>query len=44
MKIKCFTDVDLDTDDNLVNMTIEHASSEADKTEVAYQQIKTKSA
>ena len=31
--------VDLDTDGNLVNMTIEHASSQANITEVAYQQI-----
>jgi uncharacterized protein YuzE len=36
--------VDLDADENLVNMTIEHASSQANITEVAYEQIKTKSA
>ncbi len=31
--------VDLDADDNLVNMTIEHASRQANISEVAYQQI-----
>lgn len=36
--------VDLDADGNLVNMTIEHASSQANFAEVAYQQIETKSA
>ena len=36
--------VDLDANENLVNMTIEHASSQANIAEVAYQQIKTKSA
>jgi uncharacterized protein YuzE len=36
--------VDLDTDDNLVNMTIEHASTQANISEVAYQQIENKSA
>jgi uncharacterized protein YuzE len=30
---------DLDADDNLVNMTIEHASKQANIAEVAYQQI-----
>jgi len=36
--------VDLDIEGNLVNMTIEHASSQANIAEVAYQQIKSKSA
>jgi len=36
--------VDLDADGNLVNMTIEHASSQANISEVAYQQMKSKSA
>jgi len=36
--------VDLDVDDNLVNMTIENASSQANIAEVAYQQIENKSA
>ncbi len=36
--------VDLDADGNLVNMTIEHASSQANIAEVAYQQMKGKSA
>jgi uncharacterized protein YuzE len=36
--------VDLDADDNLVNMTIEHASSQANIGEVAYEQIEGKSA
>ena len=36
--------VDLDADGNLVNMTIEHASSQANISEVAYQQMKGKSA
>jgi uncharacterized protein YuzE len=31
--------VDLDADGNLVNMTIEHASEQANIAEVAYQQI-----
>jgi len=31
--------VDLDADGNLVSMTIEHASSQANINEVAYQQI-----
>jgi uncharacterized protein YuzE len=35
--------VDLDTDDNLVNMTIEHASKQANIAEVAYQQIERQS-
>ena len=33
--------VDLDADDNLVNMTIEHASTQANIAEVAYQQIES---
>jgi len=36
--------VDLDADDNLVNMTIEHASRQANIAEVAYQQMESKSA
>jgi len=36
--------VDLDADGNLVNRTIEHASSQANIAEVAYQQMKSKSA
>jgi len=36
--------VDLDADGNLVNMTIEHASSQANIAEVAYEQMKSKSA
>ena len=36
--------IDLDADGNLVNMTIEHASSQANIAEVAYQQIESKSA
>ena len=36
--------IDLDADGNLVNMTIEHASRQANIAEVAFQQIKTKSA
>ena len=36
--------VDLDIEGNLVNMTIEHASSQTNMAEVAYQQIKSKSA
>ena len=36
--------IDLDADGNLVNMTIEHASSQANIAEVAFQQIKSKSA
>lgn len=35
--------VDLDADGNLVNMTIEHASSKANIAEVAFQQMKNKS-
>ena len=31
--------VDFDADDNLVNMTIEHASSQANMAEIACQQI-----
>ena len=34
--------VDLDADGNLVNMTIEHASSQANIAEVAYQQVKNR--
>jgi len=33
-----------DADGNLVNMTIEHASKQADIAEIAYQQIESKSA
>jgi uncharacterized protein YuzE len=36
--------VDLDADGNLVNMTIEHASSQANIAEIAYQQIESKGA
>jgi len=36
--------VDLDADGNLVNMTIEHASRQANIAEVAYQQIENKGA
>ena len=36
--------IDLDANGNLVNMTIEHASSQADIAEIAYQQIESKSA
>lgn len=36
--------VDLDADGNLVNMTIEHASKQANIAEIAYQQIENKSA
>ena len=36
--------IDLDTDGNLVNMTIEHASNQANIAEIAYQQIESKSA
>jgi len=36
--------IDLDADGNLVNMTIEHASKQANIAEIAYQQIETKSA
>ena len=35
--------LDLDADGNLVNMTIEHASRQANITEIAYQQMKSKS-
>ena len=34
--------VDLDADGNLVNMTIEHASSQANISEISYQQIESK--
>ena len=36
--------IELDADGNLVNMTIEHASKQANIAEIAYQQIETKSA
>lgn len=36
--------VDLDADGNLVSMTIEHASTQANISEIAYQQIENKSA
>ena len=36
--------IDLDADGNLVNMTIEHASRQANIAEIAYQQIENKSA
>ncbi len=36
--------IDLDADGNLVNMTIEHASKQTNIAEMAYQQIKSKSA
>ena len=36
--------VDLDADGSLVNMTIEHASSQANIAEVAYQQMESKTA
>ena len=36
--------IDLDEKGNLVNMTIEHASSQANIAEVAYQQIVSKTA
>ena len=36
--------IDLDADGDLVNMTIEHASRQANIAEVAYQQMKSKSA
>jgi uncharacterized protein YuzE len=36
--------VDLDADDNLVSMTIEHASTQANIAEVAYQQIEKRTA
>ncbi len=35
--------IDFDADGNLVNMTIEHASSQANIAEIAYQQIESKS-
>lgn len=35
--------IDLDENGKLVNMTIEHASSQANIAEVAYQQIESKS-
>jgi uncharacterized protein YuzE len=41
--MKTYT-LDLDENGNLVNTTIEHASSQANIAEVAYQQMKTKSA
>lgn len=34
--------VDLDMDGNLVNMTIEHASQQANIAEIAYQQMESK--
>ncbi|MBW8038708.1 MAG: DUF2283 domain-containing protein [Planctomycetes bacterium] len=34
--------IDLDADGNLVSMTIEHASSQANIAEIAYQQIENK--
>ncbi len=34
--------LDLDPDGNLVNMTIEHASDQANIAEVAYQQMESK--
>jgi uncharacterized protein YuzE len=36
--------IDLDADNNLVSMTIEHAGRQANIAEIAYQQIETKSA
>ncbi len=36
--------VDLDADGNLVNMTIEHASTQANIAEIAYHQIESKNA
>ncbi len=36
--------IDLDADGNLVSMTIEHASRQANIAEVAFQQIESKSA
>lgn len=36
--------LDLDANGNLVSMTIEHASTQANIAEVAYQQIENKSA
>jgi len=36
--------IDLDADNNLVSMTIEHAGTQADIAEIAYQQIENKSA
>lgn len=36
--------IDLDANGNLVNMTIEHASTQANISEIAYQQIENKSA
>ena len=36
--------VDLDADGNLVNMTIEHASTHDNIAEIAYQHIESKSA
>ena len=35
--------VDLDTNGNLVNMIIEHASTQANMVEVTYQQMKSES-
>lgn len=35
--------IDLDAEGNLVNMTIEHASRQANIAEVVFQQIKSKS-
>jgi len=34
--------IDLDADGDLVNMTIEHASTQANIVELAYQQMKSK--
>ena len=36
--------IDLDVDGNLVNMTIEHAGTQANIAEIAYQQIENKGA
>lgn len=36
--------IDLDADGNLVSMTIEHASKQANISEIAYQQIESKTA
>jgi len=36
--------VDLDADGNMVNMTIEHASSQVNIAEISYQQIESKGA
>jgi len=34
--------IDLDSDGNLVNMTIEHAGKQANIAEIAYQQVQSK--